>query len=66
MNRKQFTYWDFLGLISVVFIIEMYAIELIIKINNIAKIFMMVFIMYGVMYLIGIVSQTGYELDKEK
>lgn len=69
---KKFTYWDFLGLISVVFIIEMYAIELIIKINNmhclfyIAKIFMMIFIMYGIMYLIGIVSQTGYELDKKK
>jgi hypothetical protein len=67
---RQFNYWDFLGLLSVIFIIEMYAIELIIKIFTISsvfdlyigKLFLIVFILYGILYLIGIAIQTGYEL----
>jgi len=67
---RQFNYWDFLGLLSVIFIIEMYAIELIIKIFTISsvfdlyigKLFLIVFILYGILYLIVIAIQTGYEL----
>ena len=67
---RQFNNWDFLGLLSVIFIIEMYAIELIIKIFTISsvfdlyigKLFLIVFILYGILYLIVIAIQTGYEL----
>lgn len=68
---RKFNYWDFLGLSSVIFIIEMYGIELIIKIFTISgvfdfymgKLFLIVFILYGLLYLIGIAIQTGYELE---
>lgn len=71
---RQFNNWDFLGLLSVIFIIEMYAIELIIKIFNISgvfdfyigKLFLILFILYGIVYLIGIVIQTSYELEKKQ